>query len=332
MSNHKEALKRYRIIHNILRRGGKHKTSRILKVCNDAGIPVKLRTIQKDLEDLAEDTQLGFFLPIKKDTATKTYYYEYIPNSIFPSLELNSEEVTALLFYARTVSQYEQYPLFKEISNAVKKVIENSNIAPRVKELFEKQNILETEKHPPISGTELIADILDAITTRKVLEVDYQKFDDKIKEHYLKPILLKEDKKFWYIIGKTMTKDRLITLALDRIVDVRITDDEFDEIKFNSDDHFKYSFGITVEDVEPLNVTIAFNADQGNYIKTLPIHNTQKIIEDTDETLIIQVTVKPSYEFYAKVLSYGDKAVILSPDHIKQQFKDIFEEALSRYQ
>jgi len=73
MPNNKEALKRYRIIHNILRTGGKHKSSRILKICNDAGIPVKLRTIQKDLEDLAEDTELGFFLPIKKDESTKTY-------------------------------------------------------------------------------------------------------------------------------------------------------------------------------------------------------------------------------------------------------------------
>ena len=96
MPKNKEALKRYRIIHNILRRGGQHKTSRILEICNEAGIPVKLRTIQKDLKDLAEDTELGFFLPIQKDESTKTYYYTEIPKNIFPSLELEPDEISAL--------------------------------------------------------------------------------------------------------------------------------------------------------------------------------------------------------------------------------------------
>ncbi|MBC8884271.1 hypothetical protein H9X57_15475 [Flavobacterium piscinae] len=84
MPKNKEALKRYRIIHNILRRGGRHKTNRIVEICKNAGVKVSIRTIQKDLEDLAEDTELGFFLPIRKDDNTKTYYYEEIPKSIFP--------------------------------------------------------------------------------------------------------------------------------------------------------------------------------------------------------------------------------------------------------
>ena len=191
MPKNKEALKRYRIIHNILRRGGKHKTSRIVKICNDAGIPVKLRTIQTDLKDLAEDTELGFFLPIEKDESSKTYYYTEIPKNIFPSVELEPGEVNALLFYAKTVNQYKDYPVFKDITNAVQKVIDNSNISPEIKKLFEKETLLETEKHPEVGGSELIAEILDAISMKKIIEIEYQKFDDKIKKHKIKPILLK---------------------------------------------------------------------------------------------------------------------------------------------
>ena len=331
MPRNKEALKRYRIIHNILRRGGKHKTSRILEICQEAGIPVKLRTIQKDLEDLAEDTELGFFLPIVKDEYSKTYYYETIPNNIFPSLELDPDEINALLFYAKTISQYNEYPIFGEITNAVKKVIENSNIAPHIKELFEKENILETEKHPSIGGIELIADILDAIAKKRILIVDYQKFDDKIKVHKVKPILLKEDKKLWYILGINLEKGSLITLALDRIVDVVITNDEFNEIAFSSEEHFKYSFGITVTNEEPIEVIIEFNSEQGNYLKTLPIHNTQETLEDNDEKLTIKVLVKPSYEFYSKILSYGNTATIISPQSLKNHFKSILIAAVSNY-
>ena len=331
MPSNKEALKRYRIIHNVLRTGGKHKTSRIVEICNDAGIPVKLRTIQKDLEDLAEDTELGFFLPIKKDDSTKTYYYEVIPKSIFPSLELEQNEINALLFYAKTINQYKEYPIFSEITKAIQKVIENSNISPAIQELFEKQTILETENHPSIGGIEMIAEILDAITKRKLLSVEYQKFDDKIKTHVIKPLLLKEDKKLWYVIGISLKKDSLITLALDRIIDVSIGKEEFDEILFDSNVYFKYSFGVTVSEEEPIEVTILFEPEQGNYLKNLPIHHTQEIIEDNDEKFVIKVKVKPSYEFYAKILSYGADATIISPNSVSERISKTFELALSKY-
>lgn len=331
MPKNKEALKRYRIIHNILRRGGKHKTNRIVEICNDAGIPVKLRTIQKDLEDLAEDIELGFFLPIKKDDSTKTYYYEKIPCNIFPSLELEPGEITALLFYAKTVRQYKEYPIFKEITNAVQKVIDNSNIAPEIKELFEKETLLETEKHPSIGGIELIADILDSITKKKIIEIEYQKFDDEIKRHRIKPILLKEDKQLWYIIGINVKYESLITLALDRIIDVSVTEESYTEISFDSKEYFKYSFGITVTEEEPIDVMISFNPEQGNYLKTLPIHSSQIVLEDTTDKFVIQVSVKPSYEFYSKIYSYGSSATILSPEVIRKTFQQTFIDAVSNY-
>ncbi len=331
MPKNKEALKRYRIIHNILRRGGKHKTRRIVEICNDAGIPVKLRTIQTDLKDLAEDTELGFYLPIVKDERTKTYFYSEIPENIFPSLELEPEEITALLFYAKTVSQYKEYPIFKEITNAVQKVFDNSNIDPKLKELFEKETLLETEKHPQIGGIELISDILEAISKKKIIEIEYHKFDDVIKSHRLKPILLKEDKQLWYIIGINVKSDRLITFALDRIIDVTITEELYDEVPFNSKEYFKYSFGITVTEEDPIDVIISFNPEQGNYLKTLPIHPSQIVLEDTTDKFVIQVAVKPSYEFYSKIFSYGSSATVLAPESICKLFQQTFTEALSSY-
>ena len=331
MPKNKEALKRYRIIHNILRRGGKHKTSRIVKICNDAGIPVKLRTIQTDLKDLAEDTELGFFLPIEKDESSKTYYYTEIPKNIFPSVELEPGEVNALLFYAKTVNQYKDYPVFKDITNAVQKVIDNSNISPEIKKLFEKETLLETEKHPEVGCSELIAEILDAISMKKIIEIEYQKFDDKIKKHKIKPILLKEDKQLWYIIGLSIKRESIITLALDRIVDITILDEDFDSIDFDSLEYFKYSFGITVSDSEAIDVVINFDPKQGNYLRTLPIHNTQEILEDNDKMFVIKVRVKPSYEFYSKIFSYGADATILSPKPVIERVLKTFKKALGKY-
>ncbi|OFY08619.1 MAG: hypothetical protein A2W93_07780 [Bacteroidetes bacterium GWF2_43_63] len=290
-----------------------------------------MRTIQTDLKDLAEDTDLGFYLPIFYDESTKSYYYSEIPNNIFPSLELEPEEVTALLFYAKTVSQYKEYPIFKQITNAVQKVLDNSNISPEIKALFEKETLLETEKHPQVGGTELIASILDAISKKRIVVIEYQKFDDEIKSHKIKPILLKEDKQLWYIIGINVKYDRLITFALDRIIDVTITEEIFDEISFDSKEYFKFSFGITVADVDPIDVVISFDPEQGNYLKTLPIHHSQIVIEDTIDRFVIQVSVKPSYEFFSKILSYGSLATVLTPKSVRNTLQQMLKKAISTY-
>jgi predicted DNA-binding transcriptional regulator YafY len=332
MPSNQDALKRYRVIHSMLRRGGRVKTFDIVRECNNRGVSVRTRTIQKDIEDLVEDPQLGFFLPIEKDTISKAYYYSEIPKNIFPSLELEEDEINALLFYAKVINQYQEYPIFQEISNAVSKVIENSNINPKTKELFEKETLLETEKHLPIHGLEMITDILFAIAQKRAIEFGYQKFNESQSQiRKIKPVLLKEDKKMWYVLGEDFKHQRITTFALDRINCLKITDEEFNPVTFNSKEYFKYSFGITVSNEAPVDVIISFNPLTGNYLKTLPIHPSQQIIEDSSQTFTIKITVIPSYEFYSKILSYGSDAVILEPLHLRKHFLNCFEGAVTKY-
>jgi predicted DNA-binding transcriptional regulator YafY len=331
MPSNKEAIKRYRIIHRILRRGTRHKSSEITKICNDRGIPVAKRTIQNDLKDLAEDTELGFYLPIVKDTKTQTYYYSEIPKDVFPILELETVEIDAMLFYIKMINQYREYPIFTEISNAVKKVITNSNIPPHITELLNNETLLETETHPFIYGTEFIAGILSAIQERKIIDVEYTKFNSESKKFKIKPLLLKEDKRMWYVVGINTEKGTYITLALDRINNIAITKEHFKPENFNPEEYFKYSFGITVSDEKPVEVIISFDSHQGNYLKTLPIHTTQKIIKETTDKFIVSVQVQPSYEFYSKIKSYGEQAVIISPSHVREHLFNCFKTALNKY-
>lgn len=333
MPSNQEALRRYRIIHSILRRGGRHKTKEIVKACKNADVKASLRTIQKDLEDLAQDSKLGFFLPIEKDNKTKTFYYSEIPESLFPALELDPQEIKALLFYANTLTQYREYPVFKEISKAVRKVIDHSNIPPYTKQLFESETLIETEKHGLIEGTQYIIMILEAIYERNVLQIDYIKFGaNEAKTYDLKPVLLKEDRQLWYIIGFRQVDNKIITLALDRISRITKKAETFDPIEFDSNNYFQHSFGITVAKGDPVKVLISFNPFQGNYIKALPIHKTQELIEDSAKRFVIQVTVKPSYEFYSKIYSYGKDAIILSPSNIRHQFVEMLKYSLRNYQ
>ena len=332
MAENQKALRRYRVILKVLSRPGKHSSKDIFQACLNSGIDTKIRTIQKDLEDLRDDhTLFGQDLNIKNDTRTKTWYSDGIPKAIFTLLELKSGEITALLFYAKTMSQYCDYPFFNDLSAAIRKVLDSSNVSEELKKLFEAKT-LETEKHLPIEGVELIPDILQAIHFRKEIILEYKKHEDELKTHIIKPILLKEDKKLWYVVGIKPNHNRKTTFALDRIMSIELTDNEFEPIEFNSEDYFKYSFGITVPDDDPVNVILSFDPLQGNYIRTLPIHSTQEIIVDNESEFRIQVTVKPSYEFYSTIRSYGEAVRVLEPELVIEEIHKSLINTVKLYQ
>lgn len=333
MAKNQNALKRFKVILRVLSRKGQHSSNQIHSACENSGLNSSIRTIQKDLEDLRDDfTIFDKDLKIHYDKISKKWYSDGIPKEVFSALEFDEDEATALIFYAKTIKQYRDYPIFKEISNAIKKVIESSNASDEVKELFENENILETEKYESINGVEFITDILNSINKRLSLQIEYHKFDgDKVKKYEFNPVLLKEDKQMWYIIGKKKNKDSFITLALDRIKSIIVTEETFDPINFNSEEYFKHSFGITVTTDDPQDVVISFTPEQGNYLRTLPIHTSQEVLIDNEIEFRIKLTVIPSYEFYSKIRSYGEQAKIISPKHIAEGIKASFSNALSNY-
>lgn len=333
MAKNQNALKRYGVILKVLSRSGQHSSKQIHIACKNSGIPCALRTIQKDLNDLRDDESIfKQNLNIYEDKKTKKWYSNGIPKSVFNAIELKDGEATALLFYAKTMNQYRDYPIFKQMSVAIRKVIDSSNVSDEVKELFEKDSLLETEKHESISGIELITDILHAINSCNTLTIEYQKFEgNSIKTYILSPLLLKEDKQMWYVIGVKRESNELRTLALDRIKSLVVDDKTFTPIEFNSEEHFKHSFGVTVSNKKPIDVVISFTSFQGNYLRTLPIHSTQKILIDNEEEFKIQITVVPSYEFYSKIRSYGDQAKVISPSLVSKEIKNSFLKALTNY-
>lgn len=333
MSKNQNALPRYKMILRMLRRKGKYSSKDFHQACINSDIDVELRTIQKDLQNLKDDpTIFDQELNIEYDSKTRKWFSHGIPKGIFKLLELEDGEITALLFYAKTMSQYSDYPLFKEMSEAIRKVFDSVNISEDLKQLFEAKTLLETEKHLPVEGVELIPDILHAIHFRKEITIDYKKHDDERKTHIIRPILLKEDKKLWYIIGVKPGHNHKTTFALDRVTSIDLTDNEFESIEFNSKDYFKHSFGITVPDEDPVKVILSFDPQQGNYIRTLPIHSTQKIIIDDENEFRIQLTVKPSYEFYSAIRSYGETVKVVEPESVIEEMHKSLINTIKHYQ
>jgi predicted DNA-binding transcriptional regulator YafY len=192
---------------------------------------------------------------------------------------------------------------------------------------------LQPEYHLPIQGIEHIPELLRALLLRRVIVISYVTFKGKqAKTYRIRPVLLREDKQYWYILGFPTSDQQVITLALDRIKQLTVTDEGFDSIVFDAKGHFQHAMGITVDGgQEALDVVLSFESYQGNYLRKIPFHGSQKILIDSEDEFRINVKVQPTFEFYSKLFGYADKVKVLSPDHIVRAVRDRLSAALTAY-
>lgn len=68
-------------------------------------------------------------------------------------------------------------------------------------------------------------------------------------------------------------------------------------------------------------VILKIDADSWPYIKTKPIHGSQKIVEQTSKYTFIELQVIPNFELEALIFSHAEKIEIISPETLRQRVK-----------
>jgi predicted DNA-binding transcriptional regulator YafY len=335
MPANKDAVSRYRIIDRELRRWRLLSSQQLAERCSSQlGREVSKRTIQKDIVDMKEDMALCFNAPIQYDKQKRRYYYERGVSPLqFLGIQLNEEETYAVLFYIKSASHFGQYPIFKEMTKAIEKILDATNISKAVRKAFLNETVLETENLLPSQGIDFIKPLVQAVTQRRVVSFVYKRFvEDITKKRSLKPLVVKEYKGMWYVVGMLETRDHPVTFAVDRMRDLIITNEVFAAINFSSEEHFRHSYGITADySVQPQDVVLFFTKEQGNYIKVNPIHLSQKILQDDDTGLKVQLRVKLSVELDQKILGYGDGVTVLAPKELIEIIRKKLDNALKKY-
>ena len=323
---------RYQIIDRELCRKDWVKTKELKQIIEEElSINVTEKTINNDINDMRFDPLLGYFAPIEIDNYHKAYYYTD-SNYTIKAFGLKEGDINALMFYAKTINQYKEYEVFKDFSNAIEKVLDAVTIRKGISNKDHARTVVQTEITPKLTGSELIPILIEALDNNKLIEFEYKKFDEESKIVTLEPHLLKEDRHRWYIIGKKGNYlEPTATYALDRIIEIKILDERFQPVEFDFEEYYNYSFGITVVDEKPIEVVLSFTPFQGNYLKTLKIHHSQKTLIDDETEFRVSVNVKPSWEFYEKILGYGDTVKVISPENVINEIKERIKQLSEKY-
>jgi predicted DNA-binding transcriptional regulator YafY len=223
-----------------------------------------------------------------------------------------------------------------------------SEISQRRLEAFDTFNALKIgentsksihfEKRRP-RGTEHLFGLLHAINNNLQVRFTYHKFwEDEPTFRTVEPLALKEFKNRWYLIARqfdTETSEMVIkTFGLDRLTALNITRTQFkNPDNFDIEEQFRDCFGIiTGNGDEPQEVILSFDADQGKYIKSLPLHESQQIIVDNDNELQIKLFLYITYDFEMELLTHGEHVKVLKPESLIEKMKQSYFKALTKYQ
>lgn len=195
-----------------------------------------------------------------------------------------------------------------------------------------KQRIL-FEQIP--SGQQFLAPIIEAMRDNLTIEITYQRFWSN-EQHTVEvqPFCVKVFRQRWYVAAFNPEKQKIWIYGLDRIKNFRTTENKFKLPEdFDAETFFNNCFGVIVNDgTEAENVLLKVSGNQDKYIRTLPLHHSQKEIETTNEYAVFKYFIKPTYDFRQEILSHGADIEVLSPQWFRDEIAEILKEQNKIYQ
>ena len=186
------------------------------------------------------------------------------------------------------------------------------------------------------SSHRFLTDIIKAIRDERMVEVNYQGFSmDAPRDFLLEPYCLKEYKRRWYLFARdheAKYKDPH-SFALDRMNSVTISEEAFTLPKsFDAKAFFSTRYGVLLYVGEkPVRVKIKATAHQANYLRTLPLHTSQKEIEKAEDYSIFSFHLTPNYDFVHDILYFGDDMEVLEPETLRSAITKITSTMNERY-
>ena len=175
------------------------------------------------------------------------------------------------------------------------------------------------------SGQQHLTTIVDAMRESVALSMTYHSFHREEPSTFeVEPYCVKLFEQRWYMLGKSEGYDDLRIYALDRIKSLDTTERKFKlPKKFDAAKFFEDYYGIIIgdDDYDVCPVALQVDAQQSNYLRTLPLHHTQVEVERNEKYSIFEYRLCPTFDFRQKILSMGGAIEVLAPEELVYQMK-----------
>ena len=176
-------------------------------------------------------------------------------------------------------------------------------------------------------GSRFLSTIVSAMKEGRYLYATYQGFNRAEPHSFLlAPYCLRVNLQRWYLVGKPEDhpeEPEPRVYALDRMKDLVQVDKPFELPKtFKPNEFFINQYGIDRSITEPMDIRIKVNAYDAKFLRSLPLHHSQKEVEQNDQYVIFTYHIAPTYDFIMELRKFGAKLEVLAPEKLRKDFAD----------
>ena len=333
MPTNKNALLRYQILDRCFsNRYRKYTIEDLVDAVNEAlydmyGSEVSMRQIRDDIKYMRD--RVSYNAPIEAVPFDgKRCYYRYSdPNYTIFNTELTTEEVTKLCSTINMLGRYRG-----GANRWLEEVISNLELRFGIK--TNREHIVAFEQNDQLRGLEFLSELIDSAINHQPLNLLYRTYNGKETNVVIHPYHVKQYNNRWFLFGleQTPNGDRIANRALDRIVKFSISNVPFvpnTSIDFST--RFDDVVGVTIpdDDVQKETVVLKFEPDRFPYVVSKPIHHSQKVFNEDE--CILQIEVRPNKELESVIFSYFPHVEVLEPATLREQFKEKISNNLKKY-
>ena len=184
------------------------------------------------------------------------------------------------------------------------------------------------------SGREYLEPIIDAMKKNRFVHINYLNYwKGDTRDHYVMPLCVKLFRQRWYMVGRNWPAGKDIVFCLDRIQVFRLSSHTFEYPEdFDPQEYFNGCIGVIPgEECGIEKVKIKVSTGQANYLRDLPMHESQQESERTDSYSIFELQVRPTFDFQQELLWNGEDLEVLEPRWLRKEIAGKVKRMWNKY-
>ena len=276
---------------------------------------VSKKTIVRDITNLST---CGF--PIYEDQdadrGNQVFYY-FTEGYRLPDYTLNYDDILSLSL-ASKLWQESGIVSGENIRNLLRKI--DSKLDKSILKFYrDVQQALISDSTGVLPDSEALSQnlsgVLKAILNYKKISFDYYSVQNQKHSHKeVSPLGIKYFNHNFYLAAYYKKIDQVIVFAINRIQELRVSDQAQDEVTFDSELYFNSGFGIYTGEI--FQVKLQFSPPTSDYIAERVWHPQQTLTPQADDSLILEMPANSMTEMMKFVLGFGAKVKVVEPGEL----------------
>jgi len=292
---------------------------------------VTTRTIRRDLDALQE---AGF--PLLDERIDGRVYWKLTSHPFRKLAEtgFTLSELCAFYFSRTVLECLAGAPFSADLKTAFDKLA--GVLTPRMRQFLDNLPVVLAAKEEPRKRRDTtahkatVSKLVEATLAHRRVQMTYHSFSSgRVKDYVVEPYRLAYGQGGLYLFAFVPAYVQMRTFAVERIKKLSVREDPFDPVEELSKKPFPDSVGI--HSGKPEAVAIQFAASAAPYIREREWHETQKIRELPDGSLVLSLRVCTDWALQSWVMSFGPFARVLKPSALARRVLEEIEEAREQY-